>query len=170
MGCAQREPIPKSVMIPYLTPLDPEALRSADIPEPWTYGQADRVRFYELDALGHVNNTAYLRWFETVRVGWFSTYGISDYGPGDPTFVLRAITCDYHAPMFLNEEYVVTARCTGFRNTSFTKIYAVWAGGVCKVTGSAIIVMTDKAGTTKVPLTEAMQAVLMERDGAEPAG
>ena len=29
-----------------------------------------------LDALGHVNNTAYLRWFETVRVGWFLEYGL----------------------------------------------------------------------------------------------
>ena len=87
-------------MTTYLTPLDISALRGLGIPEPWVFGQADRVRFYEIDALGHVNNTAYLRWFETVRVGWFSEYGFSDYGPDDPTFVLRAITCDYFAPMF----------------------------------------------------------------------
>ena len=153
-------------MTDFLKPLIAPDLRDLGIPEPWTYGQADRVRFYELDALGHVNNTAYLRWFETVRVGWFSAYGLSDYGPGDPTFVLRAITCDYHAPMYLNEPYVVTARCTAFRNTSFTKDYAVWADGVCKVTGTAVIVMTDKAGTAKIPLSDDMRRVLTERDSA----
>ncbi len=150
----------------FLTPLPLEELRDLGIPEPWRFGQADRVRFYELDALGHVNNTAYLRWFETVRVGWFSEYGLSKYGPEDPTFVLRAITCDYFAPMFLNEEYVVTARCRSYRASSFTKEYGVWAGGRLKVSGTAVVVMTNKTGTEKVPLSEAMRAVLERRDGA----
>ena len=155
-------------MTTYLTPLDISALRGLGIPEPWVFGQADRVRFYEIDALGHVNNTAYLRWFETVRVGWFSEYGFSDYGPDDPTFVLRAITCDYFAPMFLNESYVVTARCESFRQTSFKKVYGVWSEGRLKVSGSAVIVMTDKAGTTKVPLSDRMREVMAARDGAIP--
>ncbi len=157
-------------MTDFLRPLSVETLRAAGIPSPWTFGQADRVRFYELDALGHVNNTAYLRWFETVRVGWFAEYGISFYRPEDPTFVLRKITCEYLAPMFLNDAYVVTARCVHVRTTSFTKEYAVWSEGDCKVTGSAVIVMTDTAGTTKVPLPDAMRAVLRDRDGAVEAG
>ena len=59
------ETIPRAFdpMTDFLTPLSIETLRAAGIPDPWTYGQADRVRFYELDALNHVNNTAYLRWF-----------------------------------------------------------------------------------------------------------
>ena len=157
-------------MSDYLTPLSSDALRARGIPEPWTFGQADRVRFYELDALGHVNNTAYLRWFETVRVGWFAEYGISFYGPDDPTFVLRAITCAYHAPMFLNESYIVTARCVSFRRTSFKKVYGVWSEGALKVEGSAVIVMTDTAGTTKMPLSDEKRAVLRDRDGAVAEG
>ncbi|MEM0946671.1 MAG: thioesterase family protein [Pseudomonadota bacterium] len=157
-------------MADFLTPLSPETLRDLGIPEPWTFGQADRVRFYELDALGHVNNTAYLRWFETVRVGWFAEYGFSWYRADDPTFVLRAITCDYHAPMFLNESYVVTARCDSFRRTSFRKFYAVWADGKLKVEGSAVIVMTNKSGAEKMPLPEDWKTVLTERDGAVAAG
>lgn len=153
-------------MTDFLTPLSTDTLRGLGIPEPWTFGQADRVRFYELDALGHVNNTAYLRWFETVRVGWFAEYGFSHYRAEDPTFVLRAITCDYHAPMFLNERYVVTARCESYRRTSFRKVYGVWAEGQLKVEGSAVIVMTDKPGTTKMPLPESWQRILEERDGA----
>ena len=157
-------------MTDYLTNLPLDTLRSLGIPEPWEFGQADRVRFYELDALGHVNNTAYLRWFETVRVHWFADREISGYGPEDPTFVLRGITCDYHAPMFLNDAYVVTARCESFRRTSFRKRYAVWSGGQLKVEGTAVIVMTDRSGTTKVPLTEAMRESLRRKDGAAEDG
>ncbi len=79
----------------YLTPLPVLELRAAGVPAPWTFGLRDKVRFYELDALNHVNNTPYLLWFETLRVRWFSDYGLSDYGPDDPTFVLKGVTCDY---------------------------------------------------------------------------
>ncbi|MEM9032771.1 MAG: acyl-CoA thioesterase [Pseudomonadota bacterium] len=130
------------------------------------FGQADRVRFYELDALGHVNNTAYLRWFETVRVGWFAEYGLSNYGPEDPTFVLRQVACDYYAPMYLSETYVVSARCVSFRESSFVKEYGVFADGKLKALGRAVIVMTDPKGTTKMPVTEAVRKVLESRDGA----
>ncbi len=153
-------------MTEYLTPLDAEKLRALGIPAPWGFGQADRVRFYELDALGHVNNNVYLRWFETIRVGWFAAYGLSGMGAGDPTFVLRHVSCDFHAPMFLNEPYVVTARATSFRTTSFTKEYAVWSEGRLKAAGRAVIVITDKAGTTKLPLSDAIRAALIDRDGA----
>ncbi len=157
-------------MTEFLTPLSVETLRSAGIPEPWSYGQADRVRFYELDALNHVNNTAYLRWFETVRVGYLAAYGISDYGPGDPTLVLRSVTCDYLAPMFLNEEYIVTARCESFRRTSFKKVYGVWSGGMLKAQGTTIVVMTDASGTRKVPLSDTAREIFRTRDSARDDG
>lgn len=153
-------------MTGYIDPLDPDTLRAQGIPTPWSFGLADRVRFYELDALNHVNNTAYLRWFETARVRWLAAYGISDYGPDDPTLVLRGVTCDYHAPLFLNDDYVVTARCLSFRRTSFRKAYGVWSGGVLKAEGTAVIVMTEGDGTTKMPLPDSVRQTLAARDGA----
>jgi acyl-CoA thioester hydrolase len=153
-------------MTDYLTPLSGEGLRAVGVPEPWTFGHADRVRFYELDALNHVNNTTYLRWFETLRVLWFFDRGITQYRPEDPTFVVRSLSCDYHAPLFLNDDYIVTARCESFRRTSFRKVYAVWSGGRLCTGGSAVIVKTDAAGARSVPLSEAERAVLVARDGA----
>lgn len=157
-------------MTAYLTPLGPDNLRPLDISEPWTFGIADRVRFYELDALGHVNHATYLKWFETVRVSWFGDYGLSRYGPEDPTFVLKRVECDYIAPMFLHDSYIVTARASSFRTSSFTKEYGVWRAGALVAKGACIVVMTDKSGTQKVPLTAAMRDVLSTRDGAGPAG
>ena len=154
-------------MSDYILPLSIEDLRKRGVPTPWTFGIADRVRFYELDALNHVNNTAYLRWFETTRLRWLAEYGISHYRPEDPTLVIRQIVCDYLAPMFLNEDYVVTARCVSFRNTSFRKDYAVWSEGQIKVRGSAVVVMTEEGGTIKRPLPDHVRAVLKDRDAAK---
>ncbi len=35
------------------------------------------IRWGDMDAMGHVNNTIYLRYFETVRIDWFATIGVS---------------------------------------------------------------------------------------------
>ena len=58
---------------------------SQDIPEGFTApdslaGPVSRrqpVAWGELDALGHVNHTVYLRWFENARFGWFERVGIA---------------------------------------------------------------------------------------------
>jgi pyruvate kinase len=82
-------------MTPYLTALDASALRDAGIPAPWTFGMADRVRFGELDALNHVNNVVYLRWYETLRVNYLEDYGIYDLAGPDPKFVVKSVGLDY---------------------------------------------------------------------------
>lgn len=73
LSCLQ--PLHKSELfvtdLPFLTPLSPEQLRAAGVPDGWSFGMADIVRFHELDALNHVNNVAYFRWFETLRIPYF---------------------------------------------------------------------------------------------------
>lgn len=41
----------------------------------WVYGMEIPIRWGDMDAMGHVNNTVYLRYFETVRVQWLDTLG-----------------------------------------------------------------------------------------------
>ncbi|MFQ6552383.1 acyl-CoA thioesterase [Aestuariibius insulae] len=151
--------------IPYLTPLDEPALRALGIPEPWRYGRADRTRFGELDALAHINNTAYLRWLETFRIHYFRDYGISNYGPDDPRIVLRRVEADYLAEMLLEEDYVVTGRTRAMRRTSFTMDYAIFSGGTLRCTSSAVLVLLEQDGT-KRPLSDEIRQTLITRDGA----
>ncbi len=77
--------------IPYLTPLSPDQQRAIGVTEPWPLALADRVRFAELDPLNHVNNVAYLIWFETARVTYFKRVGISTYADNavEPRIVSR---------------------------------------------------------------------------------
>ncbi|MEL7212009.1 MAG: thioesterase family protein [Pseudomonadota bacterium] len=151
-------------MTPYLTPLDASALRAEGIPEPWTYGLKDRVRFGEIDALHHVNNTAYLRWFEQFRVRYLRDYGISDYGPDAPVLVLRQVQVDYLAELKFNDDYIVVGRSAEMRRSSWTMEYAVYAGGSLRTTSRAVIVMLDPQAGGKMAIPEDVRSTLRARD------
>lgn len=151
----------------YLTPLETDDLRALGIGPPWTYGIADRVRFGELDALNHVNHTAYLRWFESFRLPYLADREVTRYGPGDARLVLRQAACDYLAEMKLGEDYVVTGRIDGLRTSSFTMAYACHRlrDGTVTATGSAVVVLLDPGGGGKVPIPDRARAAIRSKDG-----
>ena len=152
-------------MTPFLTPLDASALRDAGIPAPWTYGMADRVRFGELDALNHVNNVVYLRWYETLRVNYLEDYGIYDLAGPDPKFVVKTVGLDYKAEVKRGAEYINVTRTVEMRNTSWTMHYATFVDGHITTTGTCVAVLLNQ-NNTKRPLPEAMREQLISRDGA----
>ena len=125
---------------------------------------ADRVRFGELDALNHVNNVVYLRWYETLRVNYLEEYGIyEDAGP-NPKFVVKSVGLDYKAEVHRGANYINVARTTEMRNTSFKMEYATFVDGKITTTGDAVIVVLND-DNTKRPLSDALRQTLMKRDG-----
>lgn len=152
-------------MTPYLTPLSGADLRAAGIPEPWTFGLADKVRFGEIDALNHVNNVVYLRWYETLRVVYMEHYGIYDLAGHDPKFVVKSVGLDYKAEIMRGATYINVARTVQMRNTSFSMDYATFVDGQITTTGTAVCVVLDQ-DNTKRPLTDALRETLITRDGA----
>jgi acyl-CoA thioester hydrolase len=153
---------------PFLTPLNAEALRSAGISEPWSYGMADRVRFGEIDALNHVNNVVYLRWYETLRVTYLHDYGIYEHAGPEPKFVVKTVGLDYKAEVHRSASYINVARTTQMRNTSFTMQYATFVDGQITTTGDAVIVLLN-ADNSKRPLPDALRQTFITRDGAVQA-
>ena len=157
--------------LPFLTTLDAATLTAAGLAG-WPYGYRDRVRFYELDALNHVNNVVFLRWFETIRVAYIRDYGISGYShtETDPQLVVRHSTADYFAPMHQNETYVVTAKTTLVKPSSFVMSYAVHSGAALKATGDCVVVSLEQDGKTRRPHRPEAVARMVEIDGAETLG
>jgi len=154
--------------LPYLTPLTRALLDGAGVPPGWPFAIADRVRFSEIDALGHVNHTAYLRWFEQLRVLYLREWGISPYDGSGPIVVVKSLTMEYRREMFLAEDYVVAARTASFRRASFEMHYAVFAPDL-RAEGTAVIVLLDRAGAGRHALTEADMQRMREVDGATDA-
>ena len=154
--------------LPYLTPLGPDQLRAQGIAAPWTFGMADRVRFGEIDVLGHVNNAAYLRWFENLRIHYFDAYGVADYTGTPPKIVLRNIGLDFKAEVKLNDTYVLTGRTVEMRSSSFTMHYGVFVDGRLTTSGQAVIVNLN-ADNSKRPLSDALRQTFVKRDGTVQA-
>lgn len=152
----------------YLSPLGEAELRAQNIPAPWTFGMADRVRFGEIDVLGHVNNAAYLRWFENLRIHYFSAYDVARYDSTPPKIVLRNIGLDFKAEVKLNDTYILTGRTTAMRASSFTMEYGVYVEGVLTTSGHAVIVSLNQ-DNTKRPLPDALRQTFIDRDGAVQA-
>ena len=150
----------------YHTPLSLEELRTFGVPEPWTFGLADRVHFHELDNLNHVNNTVYLKWFENLRTTYIREYGLWASKPDDPKIVVRSISARYHAEMHGGTDYVVVGRTTSFRNTSFRMEYACYTCDGLMTEGDAVAVMLSPTGEGRHPLTPAQKQLFVERDGA----
>lgn len=155
----------------YLRTLNRSDLEKMGITD-WPYGFADRVRFNELDALNHVNNVVFLTWFETARVRYIQDYGLTSYSgtDDDPQIVIRAQSVNYFAPMYQNEDYVITAQTQLIKPSSTVMKYAVYVDGQVRADGSAVVISLEKDGKTRRPhKAEAMRAMI-ERDGAKTEG
>ena len=135
----------------------------------WSYGMFDQVRFYELDALAHVNNVAYLRWFETMRVRYIQEVGMTSYTEDDPHIVVRAQSADYFAPMFQDQHYVATVRTRLLKASSMIMEYAVFCEGSLKANGEAVVVSIEQDGNSRRPFSPEVVARIVALDTPEQA-
>ncbi|MBS1303692.1 thioesterase family protein [Loktanella sp. SALINAS62] len=147
--------------IPFLTPLHADHLRPAGIPEPWRFGMADQVRFGEIDALQHVNNAVYLKWFENLRILYFQQFTLWRDSDTRPKFVLRAVDLDYRSEVKLTDRYILTGRIMKMGNSSFTMEYGVWVGDRLTTTSHAVLVMLNP-DNTKRPLPDSLRAEIRQ--------
>ncbi|MEO1561916.1 MAG: thioesterase family protein [Pseudomonadota bacterium] len=145
--------------------LNREALKTLGLPDGFSFGLRDRVRFGELDALNHVNNAVYFKWTENLRVQIMPIYELSDFESGDRNFVIRAQSIEYFTPMFLFEEYILAGRFTRVGNSSLEMEYEVYVGErmSARITAQLVMMNADLTASKRVP--DAARAKLLELDG-----
>lgn len=87
----------------------------------WPFSYVDRVRFGDLDAMRHLNNVAFLQFFESARIAYISSIAPS-HDPADPDdFGLIFAECHiaYRAPAFYDEEIRTAIRPAEVKRSSF---------------------------------------------------
>ncbi len=85
------------------------------------FSTVQRVRFGDLDALGHLNNVEFLRFFETARVDFVAHVAPSDE-PGkvsEFTFLFAECHIHYRSQVQWNEEIRTWIRPAEVRRASF---------------------------------------------------
>ncbi|HOE70046.1 MAG TPA: thioesterase family protein [Brevefilum sp.] len=97
-----------------------------NIYENYTYYHPINVRFADLDPQAHVNNTIYLTYLESARLGYYQQAGIWSPNRAMHTGMFVAhIDIDYLAPIFFGQALRVGLRMTRLGNKSFTLTFQI---------------------------------------------
>src|SRR3954467_11818524 len=94
---------------------------------PWIEG---RVRFADLDPLGHCNNAAIGGFFESSRVALFTQIGHPVSG-GDRSIPIVRVEIDFRHEILYGARVRVGARVLRINRTSFTLAGGVFDGDRC---------------------------------------
>jgi acyl-CoA thioester hydrolase len=122
------------------------------------------VRWGDMDALGHVNNCAFLQYLECARVGYFETMGWDsrDTAPNRKGPIVVSQTFNYRRQLHYPAELEVGVVCSEIRNRSFVLSYAVFGRGTDDLygDGSTVLVWLDVAANKALELPSQMRAHL----------
>lgn len=131
------------------------------------------VAWGEMDAMGHVNNTVYLRYFESVRMHYFERVGLMahlrDHNVGP---ILAETRCRFRLPLDYPDQVTAGARVTRIEADRFLMAYAVVSHqhGKLAAEGDGLIVSYDYAAGRKTPLPEPIAAAIRALEGLAPGG
>ena len=117
----------------------------------------ERVRFGDLDAMRHLNNVVFLRYFETARIRFLQALA-PEHNPAHPEgagFGLIFAECQifYRSPVHLDE--VVDVHCTveDVRRSSFRVPFRMQVGDRLAAEGYGVMVGFDYAAQRAAPLS-----------------
>lgn len=126
------------------------------------------VAWGEMDALQHVNNAVYFRYFETARLDYFKEIDLlvnlkeSQIGP-----VLGHTECRYKLPVTYPDTLLIGSRVIDLQDDRFTMEYKIISTKLGKVTtvGNATCVMFDFKNNTKATLPESVKTAIKTTEG-----
>ena len=128
------------------------------------------VAWGDMDAFGHVNNTVYLRWFESARIAFFERIHIGASRPEKVGPILASTTCDYLTPVAYPATVVVGARLQRVGNTSFVIEHLATKDGAAVARGSAVVVLIDYETGEKVRVPDEIRAAVAALGQAQASG
>jgi acyl-CoA thioester hydrolase len=123
--------------------------------------QTDRMtmRWGEMDALGHMNNVSYLRYFEEVRISWFGRLQIEYQAQGEGP-ILGTITCRYLKPAIYPLELEITTYVGKPGHSSFRMWHELYNANDPKerfAEAEAVLVWIDIAAGRSRPMPDWMR-------------
>ena len=112
----------------------------------------ERVRFRDLDALGHVNNAVFLTYIESARVAFLLDLGAAATLE-DMSIIVARIEIDFLAPVGFGEEVEIAVRASRFGDKSFDLDYELRVGGRVVAVAKSVLVGYDyaKGETVTIP-------------------
>ncbi len=125
------------------------------------------MRWGDMDAMGHINNTVYFRYYEQARIAWFEELGMLSgrergHGP-----ILASVSCDFVKPLQYPGELVIDQKVTRLGNSSVAMDLTIERRdqpGVIWAKGQSVIVWMDYASGRAIAWPQTLRDLL----GTEP--
>jgi acyl-CoA thioester hydrolase len=131
---------------------------------PYTFTHTERVRFGDLDAMRHLNNVVFLRYFETARIAFMCEL-MPEHDPSHPErdttgVIFAECQIRYRSPVLFDE--VVAIECTvgEIRRSAFEIRFTMRVGERLAAEGSGWLVGYDYAAGGAHPLPDGLRAAL----------
>ena len=123
------------------------------------------VAWGDMDALGHVNNAVYFRYFETARIRFFAELGLGSIEQSNGVGpILHSASCRFRIPLTHPDTVTVGAQIGEVGDDRFVMRY--WAvshhHGAVAADGESLIVTFDYATGSKARVPDALRARLMD--------
>ncbi|MEE9911298.1 MAG: acyl-CoA thioesterase [Deltaproteobacteria bacterium] len=123
------------------------------------------VAWGEMDAMGHVNNIIYFRYFETVRIEYFNRLNMMEYqhesgiGP-----ILASTECRYKMPLQYPDTIIAGTKILSMEEDRFVMGYEVFSTKHKRIAadGEGVIVTYDYRNNKKVPIPAALREKIMD--------
>jgi acyl-CoA thioester hydrolase len=127
-------------------------------PDSYHFWAAEHVRFADLDMMGHVNNKAFVTYYETGRVAYMTSKGLYDGLQGGMALV--RLELDYRKEIRFPASLRLGVRLCRVGNSSITLACAIFDGETCASTSKAIAVRFDAETRRSTAFTDAERAGL----------
>ena len=113
----------------------------------------ERVRFRDLDPMGHVNNAVFLTYIESARVAFLQHLGAAATLE-DMSVIVARIEIDFRAPIGFGEDVDISVRASRFGGKSFDLDYELRVDGEVVAEAKSVLVAYDYGKGQAVELPE----------------
>ena len=120
------------------------------------------IRWGDMDAMGHVNNTLYFRYFETIRIEWMHSINATPNPEGLGPVIVNAFA-NFHRQLefpgtIIAKHYVANPGRTSF--DTFITLEREDEPGIITTSGGAKTVWVDFKAQKSVPLPDWLKAIV----------
>lgn len=120
------------------------------------------VRWGDMDAMGHVNNTVYFRYLESARIDWMVAVGCSPEPAGEGPVIVNAF-CNFYQQLAYPDEVVLRLYVSDPGRTTFetwgTMERVQEPGKICAA-GGATTIWVDFPQQKAVALPDWMRSIV----------
>lgn len=127
----------------------------------WVFDMRFPVRWGDMDAMGHVNNTVYFRYMETARIDWLNQAGMGPDPQGQGPVIVNAF-CNFYQQLAYPDEVLLKMYVSDPARTTFetwSTMERISQPGVICAAGGATVIWVDFPNQKAIELPDWVRAL-----------